>query len=88
MTLYAKDFSEAFTALLKKTGISRYKISQYTHLDQAYLHRLTTGEKQNPSLETIIKISLAFAYYSNQVQIYDIQRLFKSVGRSILTSED
>ena len=87
MTLYANDFSKVFSTFLEKTRISCYQISQYTHLDQAYLSRLKTGKKQNPSTETVIKISLALAHYSNQVQLHDIQRLFKSVGRSILTSE-
>ena len=87
MTLYANDFSEVFSALLERSDISCYHISQYTHLDQAYLSRLKTGEKQNPSPETVIKISLALAYYSKQIQLHDIQRLFKSVGRSIITRE-
>lgn len=87
MGLYSGDFSKAFSKLLEKTSISCYKISQYTHLDQAYLSRLKIGEKQNPSPETVIKISLALAHYSNQVQLHDIQKLFESVGRSILTSE-
>jgi len=87
MTLYANDFSKVFSTLFEKTGISCYQISQYTHLDQAYLSRLKTGKKQNPSPETVIKISLAFAHYSNQVQLHDIQKLFKSVGRSIIIRE-
>lgn len=87
MTLYASDFSKVFSTLLEKNGISCYQISRYTHLDQAYLSRLKTGKKQNPSPETLIKISLALAHYSNQVQIHDIQRLLKSVGRSIITRE-
>ena len=87
MALYANEFSGVFSALLQETGISCYKISQYTHLDQSYLSRLKTGEKQNPSPETVIKISLALAHYSNQVRLHDIQKLFKSVGRSILTSD-
>ena len=87
MTLYANDFSKAFYTLLEETGVSCYQISQYTHLDQAYLSRLKNGEKHNPSLETVIKISLAFAHYSNQVQLHDVQRLIKSVGRSIIIRE-
>lgn len=88
MELYEKDFSEAFSTLLQKTGISCYQISQYSHLDQAYLSRLKSGEKQNPSTETIIKISLALTHYSNEVELHDIQRLFKSVGRSIGVAGD
>jgi len=87
MTLYASDFSQVFSVLLEKNGISCYQISRYTHLDQAYLSRLKNGGKHNPSPETLIKISLALAHYSNQVQVHDIQRLFKSVGRSIITRE-
>ena len=87
MTLYASDFSKVFSTLLEKNGISCYQISRYTHLDQAYLSRLKNGGKHNPSPETLIKISLALAHYSNQVQLHDIQRLLKSVGRSIITRE-
>jgi len=87
MTFFANDFSKVFSTLLEKTGVSCYKISKYTHLDQAYLSRLKIGKKQNPSPETVIKISLAFAHYSNQVRLHDIQKLFKAVGRSIIIRE-
>jgi hypothetical protein len=87
MGLYSDDFSQVFTKLLEKVGISCYQMSQYTHLDQAYLSRLRNGGKQNPSPETVVKISLALAHYGKQIQLHDIHRLFKSVGRSILTSE-
>jgi len=87
MTLYASDFSKVFSTLLEGNDISCYQISRYTHLDQAYLSRLKKGGKHNPSPETLIKISLALAHCSNQVQLHDIQRLFKSVGRSIITRE-
>jgi len=88
MGIYTNGFSGVFSALLQKTSISCYQISHYTHLDQAYLSRLKTGEKQNPSPETVIKISLAFAHYSKQVQLHDIQRLFRSVGRSLSMAEE
>jgi len=88
MGVYANEFSRVFSALLQETGISCYKISQYTHLDQAYLSRLKIGEKQNPSPETVIKISLAFTHYSKQVQLHAIQRLFRSVGRSLHMAEE
>jgi hypothetical protein len=87
MGLYTNNFSEVFSKILKKAEVSCYNISQYTHLDQAYLSRLKTGEKQNPSPETIIKISLALAHYSKHIQLHDIQNLFKSVGRSLNIAE-
>ncbi len=82
MALYVNDFSEIFSTLLEKSGVSCYHISQYSHLDQAYLSRLRSSKKQNPSPETIIKISLALTHYSDKINLHDIQGLFRSVGRS------
>jgi hypothetical protein len=87
VALCVNDFSQVFAALLETTGISCYRIGQYTHLDQGYLSRLKSGDRRNPSPETVLKISLAFTHYNDQVRLYDIQKLFKSVGRSILTSD-
>ena len=88
MGIYSNDFCETFAALLQKTGVTCYQISQYTRLNQAYLSRLKTGEKHNPSPETVIKIGLAFTCFSNKVRLYDIHRLFKSVGRSLNLADE
>ena len=88
MAIYTNDFSQVFTELLKKYGVTCYQISQFAHLDQAYLSRLKSGERANPSAETIIKISLALTHYSNNINLYDIQRLFKSVGRSLNSNDN
>lgn len=85
--VYSNSFSEVFSQLLEKAGISCYKISQFAHLDQAYLSRLKNRDRENPSLETITKISLALTHYSDKIKLYDIQRLFRSVGGSIITRE-
>ena len=86
--VYSNSVSHAFSQLIEITGVSCYKISQFTHLDQAYLGRLKNSEKQNPSVETIIKISLALTHYSEKIKLYDIQELFKSVGRSLHLNDD
>lgn len=83
MALYSKDFTEVFSNLLEKYGVTCYQISQYSHLDQGYLSRLRNGEKHNPSPETLVKISIALAHSSNKVKLYDIEALFNSVGRSL-----
>ena len=88
MALYATNFAKAFSNLLQETGVTCYQISQYSHLDQAYLSRLKNGEKQNPSPDTIVKISLALTHYSDKVNLYDIRKLFKSVGRSLHVAEE
>ena len=83
MTLYANDFSKVFSTLLDKTGVSCYQIHQFTQLDQAYLSRLQSGVKNNPSPETIVKISLAICHFNDKIKISEIEVLFQSVGRSL-----
>jgi transcriptional regulator with XRE-family HTH domain len=84
MGLYSNNFAQVFSNLLDRTGISCYQINQYTHLDQSYLSRLRNGQRRNPSPETIVKISLGLVHFSDKVSLYDIEALFKSVGRSAL----
>ena len=83
MSLYSSNFQKIFGDLLTRTGISCYQITKYTDLDGAYLSRLRNGGKNNPSAETIMKISLALAHLSEDIALYDIEELFNSVGRSI-----
>lgn len=81
--LYSKNFSQAFKVILEKAGVSCYQVSKYSDLDQAYLSRLRNGEMSNPSPETLVKISVALARLSDKISLYDIEKLFNSVGRSL-----
>lgn len=81
--LYHSDFSRAFSKLLNRSGVSCYQIAKYTGIDGGYLSCLKNGQKNNPSAETVMKISLAITHMSNKVALTDIEELFQSVGRSI-----
>lgn len=81
--IFSNNFSLIFNKLLEQTGVTCYRISQFTHLDQAYLSRLRNNEKQNPSAETVVKIALALAYLSEELNIYDLEQLVSSIGRSL-----
>lgn len=81
--LYSNNFSEVFSKILEEANISCYQLNNYTNLNQAYLSRLRSGEKSNPSPETIMKISLGLVHCSPKVKLSDIENLFKSVGRSL-----
>jgi hypothetical protein len=83
--LYSKRFSKVFSRLLEENRVSCYKISLYSHLDEAYVNRLKSGEKSNPSPETIEKISLALVHCSKNVSLDDVEELFHSVGYSLRT---
>jgi len=81
--LLTGDFSAAFSKLLEKSEVSCYDISQLTGLDQGYLSRLRNGKKDNPSLETLMKVSLAVMHRSETIDLLDIEELLNSVGRSL-----
>ena len=83
MAIYTNNFSKAFDKVLAETGVSCYKISQYSGLDEGYLSRLKSGLKDNPSPETIIKICIAIANYSKETKLHDLEALFNSTGRTL-----
>ena len=83
MGLYRDNFTEAFSKLRAKSGSTCYQIRQFTHLDQAYLSRLKSGERNSPSPETIVKIGLTICHFDDKIKFSDIEGLFKSVGRSL-----
>jgi transcriptional regulator with XRE-family HTH domain len=79
--IYDNNFSKVFSDLIKKSGTTRYQIHKFTGIDQAYLKRLWSGEKQNPSPGKLYRISLALMHFSYKIEISDIQELYGSVGR-------
>lgn len=81
--LYPDDFPRAFSSLLVKTSATAYQITKFTGLDEGYLSRLRSGEKQNPSMETIVKICIALAHINSGFTLSDAERLLNSVGRSL-----
>ena len=83
MGIYHNNFTEAFSKLIDKSGVTCYQIHQFSHLDQAYLSRLKSGERNSPSPETIMKISLAICHLNEKIKLLDIEKLFNSTGRSL-----
>ena len=81
--LYNNNFSQVFSGFLAKTGVTCYQLHRYTGLDEGYLSRLKSGEKQDPSFQTIAKITLAFAHYSRDFSVNHAEALLNSVGRSL-----
>ena len=81
--LYQNNFVEAFSKLMVKSRVTCYQIHQFTHLDQAYLSRLKSGERNSPSPETIVKIGLAICHLNKKIKLSDIETLLNSTGRSL-----
>ena len=85
MAIYSTDFAKVFSKLLGDHNISSYQVSQFSGVDEAYLSRLKSGERKNPSPETVVKISLALCHLCDNVILSDIEELFNSTGRSLFS---
>jgi transcriptional regulator with XRE-family HTH domain len=81
---YSNNFSKVFSGLLEKSSVTCYKICNYAHIDEAYVSRLKSGEKNNPTAEVVLRISLALVHFAPDITIHDIEALLNSTGRSIL----
>ena len=74
------EFGEAFRILRLNAGKSRYKLAQYTGLNEAYLSRLERGLKTNPSREAVMLLALALVQNNQAVSANDIDLLLLSAG--------
>jgi predicted transcriptional regulator len=81
--LYTDRFSEVFSKLLDESGVTCYSISKFCGIDQAYLSRLRKGDKDHPSPEIVMRISLGLVRCSDKIALYDIEQLFNSTGRTL-----
>lgn len=88
MAIFKDNFADAFDEILNKLSISGHQIAYSTRLDEAYISRLRSGQKKNPSDETIIKICLAIAHYANKLPLDEIELLFKASGHSLFTNRN
>ena len=68
-----------FSVLLKRTrdkaGKSRYSLAQFSGVDEAYILRLESGERQNPSRDVVVKLGLALVFDSRSVTLDDVNSL-------------
>jgi predicted transcriptional regulator len=68
------EFPRVLKKLRTKSGKSRYELSKLTALDQAFLGRLETGEK-NPSRDTVLKLGFALVHNNTAITLDDIDEL-------------
>ena len=79
-TYQPTQFSITLKTLREKSGKSRYRLAQCSGLDEGYLGRLESGERRNPSRDTVIKIGLALVQGTTEVSIHDVQELLLAAG--------
>ena len=73
-------FSEVFKTLRQRARKSKYRVAQYSGIDQSYILRLETGERANPSRDVVLMLALALVYDSDSVGIHDVEELLMAAG--------
>lgn len=74
------NFAETLQQLRKKAGKSRYKLAQWSGLSEAYLLRLESAERANPSRDVLLMLALALVAESDKIDLFDIEELLWSAG--------
>lgn len=73
-------FAQELKQLRAKTGKSRYRLAQYSGINEAYILRLERGERANPSRDVVLMLGLALVENSDSVAIWDIDELLLAAG--------
>jgi len=53
------EFARTFRELARLAGKSEYELAKIAGVDVAYVRRLMTGEKANPSASVVVKLAFA-----------------------------
>ncbi len=72
------NFGKDLEKLRIRAGTSRYRLAKYSGLNQAYILRLESGKRGNPSRDVVIMLGLALVESSDSVAIWDIDELLMS----------
>lgn len=87
MAIYGDtEFSRTLKRLRSKGETSRYKLAQFSGLNEAYVLRLESGERQNPSRDAVIRLGLALAAHSTTISVDDVNELLLAAGLAPLRS--
>jgi transcriptional regulator with XRE-family HTH domain len=82
------SFGETLKRLRIKAGKSRYRIWQFSGLDQSYIARLESGKKACPSRTTVILLGMALLRNSDQIELSDIEELLLAADFAPLRKRD
>lgn len=74
------SFAQLLKQLRVKAGKSRYRLAQYSGINEAYILRLERGERANPSRDVVLMLGLALVESSDSVSVWDIDELLLSAG--------
>ncbi len=71
-------FAETLKKLRARAGKSRYRLAQFSGLNQTYILRLERGDRENPTRDVVIMLGFGIVEGSEAVAIWDIDELLMS----------
>ena len=74
------EFGKKLATLRHKSGRSRYSLAKFSGLSEAYILRLETGQRRNPSRDVVIMIALSLVQSSDVFELWDIDELLTSAS--------
>ena len=86
ITARPTNFGIRLKRLRQRAGKSRYQLAEFTNLDATYLWRLETGQRRNPTRDTVMKIGLALVQDSVEISMHDVNELLLSAEYAPLLS--
>lgn len=78
------SFGDTLESLRLRSGLSRYRLAQFSGITEPYILRLEKGEKSNPSRDVVLKLGLALIKGSEALEIWDVDVLLLSAGYAAL----
>jgi len=69
------QFAEFLQGLRHKAGKSRYRLAQYSGLNESYILRPESGKRTNPSRDAVIMLALALVQGGAPTEIWDLDAL-------------
>ena len=81
-------FAETLKRLRIKAGKSRYRIWEFSGLDQSYIARLENGKKVSPSRTTVILLGMALLRNSDKIELSDVEELLLAADFAPLRKRD
>ncbi len=78
--ILSMTFADALRTLRLKAGKSRYRLAQFSGVDEAYILRLERGHRSNPSRDVVLMLAIALVENSETANIYDVDALLLAAG--------
>ncbi len=67
---------------------SRYRLAQYSGIDQAYVMRLENGDKANPSRDVVLMLAFSLMEGSKDMGLHHVDELLLAAGYAPLRKRD